>query len=139
MNTNTYTFPKFYMEENMKRIMLMAFVIVFVQGCATYKYADNVKMIAFGDNVKKGKSMGQIEGKDCTWNVLGYSLGGAPTLDKAFMNTQNQAGEAASAGFSTSEGKLAVKYMNNVTTERTGFNAFVVAKQCLVVKGAGYK
>jgi hypothetical protein len=72
---------------------------------------------------------------------LGYQLGGAPTLDKAFMNAQNQAGfmETAGAGGSTSDRGKKIRYINNVSTKNEGFNAYVVGKQCLVVNGIGYR
>ena len=110
-------------------------------GCATYNYADNVKMISFDENVQKGKSVGQVRGEDCTWTVLGMQLGGLPTVDRAFNNARNGAGTMESAGFSSSSAPKAdgLRYVNNVTTKHDGFNAGVVAKNCIVVTGMGYK
>jgi hypothetical protein len=111
-------------------------------GCATYQHAQNIKLVSFDENVKKGTSVGNIRGEDCTWSVLGYKLGGEPTVDKAFINAKNQAGGLESAGFgdlSKKDRSQAIRYANNVSTEYEGFNAVVVGKQCLVVKGVGFR
>lgn len=117
-------------------------VALFLQGCASYKYAQKVKMISFDDNLKKGKSVGPIRGEDCTWKFLGYDLGGAPTVDKAFINAKDRASSLESAGFgalSSSKGeKPMIRYVNNVSTENTGFNAVVIGKNCITVTGNGY-
>lgn len=124
----------------MKNFIVLSAVFILAQGCASYNYAQNMKMVAFTDDVTKGKSVGQVEGQDCTWTVLGYKLGGAPTIDKAFSNTQKQATMLQSAGLgTTTENTDTLRYVNNVTTSRAGFDAYVVGKDCLVVKGIGYK
>lgn len=53
-----------------------------LSGCATVHVAENVRMISFSDkpNTKDTKSVGNIEGKDCTWYAVGYPLGGDPTV-----------------------------------------------------------
>lgn len=110
-------------------------------GCASYQYAQNMKLVSFDENAKKGQSVGNIRGEDCTWNVLGYQMGGLPTVDRAFINAKNQAGGLEAAGFDSS-GKnrgSAVRYVNNVSTENDGFNAVIFGKQCIVVKGVGYR
>lgn len=123
----------------MKKIFLLG--AIFCCGCATYNYAENVKMVSFDENLEKGKSVGQIRGEDCTWNFLGYQLGGLPTVDRAFINAKTGAGTLESAGFSSSDKKAAdgLRYVNNVTTKRDGFNAVLVGKTCIVVTGMGYK
>lgn len=124
----------------MRKGFLFLALFVIAQGCATYKYASNVKMVSFSDDVTKGKSVGNVRGEDCTWTVLGYQLGGLPTIDRAFINTKKQASTTQSAGFSSSADQAdALRYVNNVTTENEGFNAGIVAKQCLVVTGVGYR
>ncbi|WP_142698061.1 hypothetical protein [Bdellovibrio sp. NC01] len=112
---------------------------LFCCGCATYNYASNVKMISFDDNVQKGQSVGQVRGEDCTWNVLGYQLGGLPTIDRAFTNARFGAGGLEAAGFQQTKRVDGLRYVNNVTTKNEGFNAGVVAKNCIVVTGMGYK
>lgn len=124
----------------MRKGLLFLALFVTAQGCATYKYANNVKMVAFTDDLSKGKSVGNVRGEDCTWSVLNNPLGGAPTIDKAFINTRKQADTLQSAGFSNAANQAdALRYVNNVSTERSGFNAGLFAKDCLVVTGVGYK
>ena len=110
--------------------------------CATYNYAQKVKTISFDDNLSKGQAVGPIRGEDCTWTVMNQQLGGAPTIDKAFINAKNQAGSLASAGFSAVEKADAnkqIRYINNATTSNEGFNAYLFGKSCLVVTGVGYR
>jgi hypothetical protein len=106
----------------MKNILIILSLML-LGGCASYEYANQVKMVSFDDNVEKGQSAGPIRGEDCTWTIMGYKLGSDPTLDRAFISTKNQG----------------VRYVNNVGTKKDGFNAGIVAKQCLIVTGVGYK
>lgn len=122
-----------------KKLFLPLIMASFLGSCATYRFAEKVKVISFDDGLKKGKSIGPIRGEDCTWTVLGYKLGGNPTLDKAFINARKQSGALGAATGMGSSGEDALRYINNVTTSNDGFNAVVVAKQCLVVTGNGYK
>lgn len=96
-------------------------------------------MISYDDDVSAGKSVGPVRGADCTWTILGYQMGGAPTLDKAMANARIGAGEAFSDQWSKKGNGETLRYINNVSTSHDGFNAGIVAKNCLVVKGAGYK
>jgi hypothetical protein len=125
----------------MRKGLLFLALFVTAQGCATYKYANNVKMVSFSDDLTKGKSVGNVRGEDCTWSVLNQPLGGAPTIDKAFINTRKQASTIESAGFSSSgaNNNEGLRYVNNVSTEREGFNAYLFGKDCLVVTGVGYR
>ena len=124
----------------MRKRILTILLPLLLASCAQYKYADKIKMVSFDDNTSKGQSVGSIQGKDCTWMVLGYWLGGRPTLDKAFINAKNQAGFLASAGMGdASDSSKKLRYINNVSTENEGFNAGVVGKSCLVVNGVGYQ
>lgn len=125
----------------MKRILFLILALAITSGCASYQYAHKVKLVSFSDDVKKGSSVGPIRGEDCTIQVLGYKLGGDPTLDKAFRNAMNQAGSMESAGFSNgNEGRgEKVRYVNNVNTKWEGFDAVIFGKRCLVVSGMGYK
>jgi hypothetical protein len=116
----------------MKKVSILVLLAFGLSGCATYQYSKNVKMVSFDEDVSKGKSVGPIEGQDCIWSVLGYKLGGVPTLDRAFANARNGGSEVASS-------EKAIRYIDNVSTARDGFNAGVVGKQCLVVKGTGYR
>jgi hypothetical protein len=92
--------------------------------CTTYQYAKDVKMVSFDDDVTQGHAVGPVRGEDCQSFVLGYPIGENPTLDKAFADARK-------------ENQL--RYMDNVSTDHSGFNAVVYAKRCMVVKGTGYK
>ncbi|MCB0349145.1 MAG: hypothetical protein KDD37_09925 [Bdellovibrionales bacterium] len=109
--------------------------------CATYNTADKVSLVSFDDNPTKGKSVGNIRGEDCTWTILGYQLGGLPTVDRAFANARmGVSGGLEAAGFRKAKGNAAIRYVNNVSTKNEGFNAAgLVAKNCIVVSGLGFK
>ena len=114
--------------------------LVVLTGCSTYQYSKNVKMVSFDDEVSRGKSVGPIRGEDCIWSILGYKLGGVPTLDRAFANARNQSDTSITGGTTQSASNdKAIRYINNVSTEHDGWNAAVVGKECLVVKGNGYR
>lgn len=127
----------------MKTSVFLTLGLLFVTSCANYKYAHKVKTISFDDNIAKGKAVGPIRGEDCTWTVLGQQLGGAPTIDKAFINAKTQAGSLHAAGFgaldSNKTANNEIRYINNATTSNEGFNAYLLGKQCLVVTGVGYR
>jgi hypothetical protein len=116
----------------MKRALMtmlpIGMLAIGLSGCASYNYAQNVKLVGFQDNIEKGTSIGNIRGEDCTWNVLGYQMGGLPTVDKAFISARNQSGNGQ-----------ALRYANNVTTSNEGFSAGLFGKKCIVVKGVGYR
>lgn len=128
----------------MKKFALGAMACLAFSGCATYNWAESVKTVSFTDDLKKGTAVGNIRGEDCTWTVLGYKMGGEPTLDRAFINAKNQAGGLEAAGLGSlndNKGRGdSLRYVNNVHTERDGFNAAgLLAKNCIVVTGVGYK
>ena len=127
----------------MKKHVLGAIACLTFTGCATYNYAESVKSVAFTDDVRKGTSVGNIRGEDCTWTVLGYQLGGLPTLDRAFINAKNQASSVEAAGFGAVNGNKSrgdsLRYVNNVHTANEGFQAVLVGKNCIVLTGVGYK
>jgi hypothetical protein len=123
----------------MKKSILLILVLALAQGCASYKYAQKVKTVSFSSDLSKGQSVGNIRGEDCTWSVLGNKLGEDPTVDKAFINTRNQSTELEAMGLKKGQSEKSLRYVNNVSTESSGFNAGIIAKNCLVVKGIGYK
>jgi len=124
--------------------MLRAWVVLIAitsTGCASYNYAQNVKTIAFSDDLTKGKSIGSVKGEDCTWQILGYQLGGVPTVDKAFAHAQHGTDGASLSGSLSSDqqGKGSLRYINNVSTKNTGFNAGIFGKACIAATGVGYR
>ncbi|NBO37644.1 hypothetical protein EBU99_03575, partial [bacterium] len=75
------------------------------------------------------KGAGPVRGEDCVWMIAGNPIGKPVTLDKALQ---------AARSANNSKGDL--RYLNNVKTEWDGFNfANIVAQNCLVVKGTGYR
>ena len=58
--------------------------------CASHQVANNVSLITFDDKVESAKSIGNVEGKDCTWSAFGYNLGDDPSVLRAFDNAANQ-------------------------------------------------
>ena len=121
-----------------KKLLVVALMLV-LQSCAQYKYAQQMKMVSFDNDVTEGKSVGPVKGEDCTWMVFGQWLGGNPTVDKAFINAMNQAGAAESAGFGKGERGQKLRYINNVATDNSGFMlGGFLGKSCLVVNGVGY-
>ncbi|HXN31290.1 MAG TPA: hypothetical protein VN894_05485 [Polyangiaceae bacterium] len=107
------------------RAALVAILPLAMGGCASYQYAKGVKLISFEDGIAAGQAVGPVTGKNCQASVMGYPLGEAPTLDKAFADARKSNGT--------------LRYMNNVYSENTGFNAYFYAKRCISVKGTGYK
>ena len=124
----------------MLRICAALFALLSV-GCASYQYAQNVKTIAFSDDLQKGTSVGNITGADCTWKILGYQMGGLPTVDKAFQHAQHGTDGASLVGSmdTKQKGGSALRYVNNVNTKNDGFDAVLFGKTCIVVTGIGYK
>ena len=109
----------------MQRALIATLLLLCLQpGCTRYQYAKNVKMLSYEDNVMLGKSIGPIRGESCQAQVMGNPISEPATLDKAMT--------AARA-------EHKIRYVNNVSTETTGFDAFFYARSCLVVKGTGYE
>lgn len=92
--------------------------------CSTYQYAKNVKLVAFDDNVTKGHSVGPIRGEMCQGFVMGRPIGEGATLDRAMANAREKNG---------------VRYLNNITTESSGFDAVFYSRRCLSVRATGYQ
>ncbi len=103
----------------------LIFTLVLATSCASYNFAHNVKSISF-DDFTKGKALGNVKGQDCMWTILGYKVDEDPSMEEAFINAKKQ-----------SEGNL--RYINNVSTNNTGFNAGFVRKDCLGLTGVGSK
>ncbi len=101
--------------------LLLAFLL---PGCTQYQYAKNVKMLSYEDNVTTGKSVGPVRGESCQKRVMGYPIGDPATLDKAMAAARE---------------RHKLRYLNNVSTEQSGFDAVFYAKVCMVVKGTGYE
>jgi hypothetical protein len=110
----------------MKPILFAPLLLLgFASGaCSTYQYAKGVKMVSFEDNVSTGRSIGPVRGESCQGSVMGYPIGEPATLDQAMEQARE---------------KNHLRYMNNVSTENTGFDSFFYARRCLAVRGTGYE
>ena len=114
---------------------------LFLSSCQSYHYANKVKLMSFSENMSKGEPVGVVSGKDCAWNILGVQLG-YPTLNRAFLAAQSGHNtESIVSSFEDREAisKMAYRYLNDVRTDNEGFDAVVVAKNCITVKGKAYK
>lgn len=126
----------------MKISKLLIFVL-FNQliACASGNIAQNLSMITFdekasGDNIK---SIGNVEGKDCTWYVMGYAIGEAPTVRNAFLNAMERREANLIPGQKAAIKGDPLKAVKNVSVENSGFNAYVASRACVVVTGVGLK
>lgn len=127
----------------MRRLLSLLALAIATTSCATYNYAHNVKLISFSENLEKGQSVGNVRGEDCTWRILGYQLGGAPTVDRAFEYARNQTDGASLVGSLSSNkhqgSSTGLRYINNVSTRPDGFDVGLFGKSCISVTGVGYR
>lgn len=107
-----------------RALMTTLLLLGLLPGCTKYQYAKNVKMVSYEDNVMVGKSVGPIRGESCQARVMGNPINEPATLDKAMAAAREE---------------HKIRYLNNVSSETTGFDAVVYARTCLVVKGTGYE
>lgn len=100
-----------------------------------------IKQIGYQEDTKKGKSVGRIEGDDCAFRILGYWIGGNPSIGKAMANARTGK-KTTISDVAVGDGGIAeggVRYINNVRYEHTGWDAYIVAKSCIQVVAKGYK
>ena len=115
--------------------------VLLITGCQTAQQAREIQLLSFSEDVSKGKSVGPMEGDDCIWQILGYQIGGYPTLQKAIINARKGKGSTIGdhfGGEATGSSKSDVRYFNNVTVTHGGFNAYVVGKSCITITATGY-
>lgn len=109
-------------------------------GCQTTQQAREIKLLGFSDDASKGTSTGPIEGADCVFQILGYWLGGQPTLAKAVMNARKGKSTSLTDSLGSADmGEGGVRYFNNMSVSNDGFNAVVFGKQCIKISAVGYK
>lgn len=117
-------------------VILMSLALF--SACASTQTAKQFRYISYEDEPTVGqKSAGTIEGRDCSWSILGYSLG-APTVRSAFQNAAAQRKEGYIPGQTGETKGDKLKSMKNVSVEEDGFHAWVVGRQCVIVAGEGY-
>ncbi len=66
---------------------------------------------------------------------------GQPSVQKAFAAAAGKSTDGLLDTFSSSQsgGELKYRYITDARTANDGFNAGVIAKNCIVLKGKGYK
>lgn len=112
----------------MKAIVCLAFTMSFLlTGCQTYKFAYQLKMASFDDNLSPGQSVGNIRGESCQSAIMGIPTGPEPSLDLALEKVQKAI-----------KGQR-LRYVNDLSTTTSGFDAIFYSKFCIIVKGIGYK
>lgn len=121
-----------------KRILLMIFLSQLV-ACASGNIAQNLSVVSFDDKATAESlhSIGNINGKDCTWYVLGYSIGEAPSVRNAFLNAMDQREGSLIPGQKATVKGAPLKAVKNVTVEGGGFNAYIASRSCVIVTGVG--
>ncbi|MBK9321605.1 MAG: hypothetical protein IPM97_01375 [Bdellovibrionaceae bacterium] len=109
--------------------------------CASASVAQKFNMVSFDEKADPAdlKPVGNIEGKDCTWYVLGYGVGEDPTVRKAFQNAVNQQEMNLIPGQKTAAKGAPLKVVKSVSVEEGGFNAYVATRRCMIVTGAGFQ
>ncbi len=106
-------------------------------GCASVQTAKQFSYISYEEKPTPSKSIGTIEGRDCSWSIAGYSLG-QPTLRSAFSNAASQSKEGYIPGQTGDKKGPSLKSVRQVTVENDGFNAWIVGRTCIIVTGEGY-
>jgi hypothetical protein len=124
---------------------MVAIAVGLFFGCATYRYAKNVKLISFSEDITKGGSLGQIEADDCVFSIF-VPLGTAPTFPRAMENLKKQRRShlADVVGGERKGADKNVRYVTNVSSEYEGFGVsggggMSFGKNCIVVTGTGYQ
>lgn len=111
-----------------------------LMGCTTVQEVREIKLVSFDDDIKKGKSIGEVESNDCVYHIMGYWLGGAPTVRKSLANSRKQRKSSLTDVVAANYDSDAetVRYIKNVQFEHTGFNYYFFGKRCITTKGLGY-
>lgn len=125
----------------MKKVIIFGLILSALEltGCASANTAQNFSMLAFDEKAKSDdlKSIGNIEGKDCTWYVLGYGVGEDPNVRNAFEHAMNQTEGSLIPGQAAKVKGARLKGVKNVSIENGGFNAYVASRRCITVTGVG--
>jgi len=133
-------------------------VIMQIAACHTYKDVRDIRLVGFEADAKKGRNVGEVEGKVCAYHAFGLWFGGAPTVGAAVKEARGFAvpvvaekpvekEEKAKADKTAKDAKEVKKevesnelrYVNNLTVKVDGFDAIVFGKRCLIATGTGYK
>lgn len=109
--------------------------------CASSSIAQKLNVVSFDEKANPAdlRSIGNVEGKDCTWYVMGYGVGEDPTVRNAFYNAVNQKEMNLIPGQAAAAKGPGLKIVKNVSVENGGFNAYVATRRCMIVTGAGFQ
>jgi hypothetical protein len=120
---------------------ILTLPMLLLLGCATANVSKNLKMVAFDEKVDADnlKSVGNVEGKDCTWYVFGYGVGLAPDARSAFQSAANQTEQSLIPGQETKAKGPGLKMVRNVSVQDGGFNAWLLRRSCIIVTGVGFQ
>jgi len=126
----------------MKKMIMLCFLPL-LGACASSSVSQKLTFVSFEEKPKPQEltSVGSIEGRTCTWALLGYELGLAPSVRDAFTNAVHQKEEGM---LPTEQAKSkgtggSLKMVRNVAVEEGGFNAWVLSRRCITVTGVGYR
>ena len=122
----------------MKYIILLLAATQFA-ACASAPVAKNLNMVSFEEETQStpARPIGNIEGKDCTWYVLGYGVGEAPSVRNAFASAVSQKEQSLIPGQEAKSKGEALRGVKNVSVQQSGFDAWLVRRYCMVVTGVG--
>lgn len=117
--------------------MILLSSVVFLGACASVQTAKQFRYIDYEETPSaQRKSIGTIEGKDCSWSVFGYSMG-LPDVRAAFRNAATQKESGWIPGQSGDSKGPQLKAIRNVSVEEGGFNIWVASRSCVTVTGEG--
>lgn len=123
------------------KYFILLFLALQLAACASYNIAKNLNFVSFDENAKSDslKSIGPVDGKDCTWYVAGYAIGEDPTVRKAFASAAAQEEGSLIPGQQSTKKGDSLKVVKNIAVESGGFNLWLVSRQCMIVTGAGFR
>lgn len=121
----------------MKKLICLFYLLA--QGCASSQIAKDFRMISLEEKPTELKSIGPVEGKDCTWSAFGYRIGDEPNVANAFNSAAEQKEQSLVPGEKAKVHGTGLKAIKNISVENSGFGIWVVGRSCIVVKGAGYQ
>ncbi|MGZ3795535.1 MAG: hypothetical protein ACXVB1_04180 [Pseudobdellovibrionaceae bacterium] len=123
------------------KYVIYLFLASQLAACASSSIAQKLNVVSFDEKANPAdlKSIGNVEGKDCTWYVMGYGVGEDPTVRNAFYNAVNQKEMNLVPGQAAVAKGPGLKIVKNVSVENGGFNAYVANRRCMIVTGAGFQ
>ena len=124
-------------------IGLSLLALGFFTACTSYTPLKKLKHLGFDrDNVKKGKYINKVSGKDCSYTVLGYNIG-QMRIDEALANARagikggvlsdlnvNKNNSASAADF---------RYITDLSMNYEFDNYVLFSQSCVKVAGRAYK